>query len=187
MRDAITTPELFRLLSLSIGKENPATPYMVAKVLGVAATTSGDWAKGFRVMDEKHADQAAQMLGLDREWVQLSLEAERKERAGLAEIAAMFRRAALSIEGHAGRAVAGFMALALLPYLAAVAGRLCILCKTSSGFFEARRPAPRPRPGPLFRISRTPPRYNFWQYPLPPLERVFHRPDAAFSLEAVTQ
>lgn len=127
----ITTPELFRLLSLSIGKEKPATPYMVAKVLGIAPSTTGDWARGYRVMDERHAEKVCEVLNIDREWVQLSLEAERKEKAGMSEIAAIFRRAASAVT-HAGQAAAAVvlavLVLGALPSPALAAVQLCILC-----------------------------------------------------------
>lgn len=141
MQSAITTAELFRLLSLSIGKEKEATPYMVAKVLGCTPGTAGGWAKGHQVMDERYAEKAAAMLGLDLEYVILSLEAERKERQGLPAIAGIFTRAALAVAHH-GTAAALVLAL---PFLAKVAGPLCILCKTHSLPFEAW-PAARRRP-----------------------------------------
>lgn len=148
MRDAITTPELFRLLSLSIGKENPATPYMVAKVFGVSAGTAGGWMKGHQVMDEANAEKAAAMLGLELEYVILSLEAEKKAARGMDKIAAIFARAASAVT-HAGQAAAvavlAVLVLSSVPSPALAAARLCILCKTRSLPFgpRPRRPARR--------------------------------------------
>lgn len=131
MRDAITTPELFRLLSLSIGKEKPATPYMVAKVMGVAQTTAIAWARGHGVMDDTNAEKAASMLGLDLQFVVLSLEAERRQARGADKIAAIFRRAASAVT-HAGQAAAAVvlavLVLGALPGPAQAAAQLCILC-----------------------------------------------------------
>lgn len=130
MNTTITTPELFRLLSISIGKEKPATPYMVAKVLGVTPTTAGYWMRGATVMNEKDAIRAADMLQLDPEYVILSLEAERKSRSGLDEIAAIFERAALAVAHHGQAASIGFaVALSFIAMGRAVM-QVCILCKT---------------------------------------------------------
>lgn len=131
MNKAITTPELFKLLSLSIGKEKAATPYMVAKVLGVAPTTTGYWMRGYTVMDDQIALRVAEMLGLDADFVLLSLEAERKRKSNLDKIAAIFERAALAVANH-GAAAAVVLALpfliSALPYLVRSSQYACILC-----------------------------------------------------------
>ena len=105
MNNPLTTAELFRLLSLSIGKEKAATPYMVAKVFGCAQTTAIGWMRGHQVMDEKHAQKAAEMLGLELDYVVLSLQAERALKSNLDIIAGVFERAALASLHHAAALV----------------------------------------------------------------------------------
>jgi len=148
MQTAITTPDLFRLLSLSIGKENPATPYMVAKVFGVSPNTAGFWKKGVSVMDEANAEKAADMLGLDLDFVILSLQAERASKSNMDKMAGIFQRAALAAQTHGTRAASVFVGLAALPLVVISANNVCILCKTWSAFKapgSARfRPAPTP-------------------------------------------
>lgn len=128
MQNTITTSELFRLLSLSIGKEKEATAYMVAKVFGVAATTALAWMRGYKVMDEKNAEKAAEMLGLDLEFVILSLQAERMSKSNLDKIAAIFERAALASQTHGSRAAAVFGLVFALPLLVNSVNYVCILC-----------------------------------------------------------
>lgn len=125
MDNAITTPELFQLLSLSIGKEKEATRYMVAKVMGVSPGTANLWQKGVSVMDEANAEKAAEMLGLDLEFVILSLQAERASKSNMDKIAAIFERAALASQS---RAAAVFVAVLALPLAGSLANQLCILC-----------------------------------------------------------
>lgn len=105
MTNPLTTAELFRLLSLCIGKEKAATPYMVAKVFGVSPTTAGDWSHGYRVMDEGNAEKAAAMLGLELDFVVLSLQAEKANKSNLDKIAGVFERAALASLHHAAALV----------------------------------------------------------------------------------
>lgn len=125
MQNAITTSELFKLLSLSIGKEKEATAYMVAKVFGVAATTALAWMRGYKVMDEKNAEKAAAMLGLDLEFVILSLQAERMSKSNMDKIAAIFERAALASQS---RAAAVFALVLALPLAGSLVNSVCILC-----------------------------------------------------------
>lgn len=128
MHNAITTPELFRLLSLSIGREKEATPYMVAKVFGVSPNAAGFWKKGVSVMDEANAEKAAAMLGMDLEFVILSLQAERMSKSNLDKIAAIFERAAMASQHHAASVFIGFFALSALLPLALAQFEHCILC-----------------------------------------------------------
>ena len=130
MKNAITTPELFRLLSLSIGKEKQASAYAVAKAIGCTQTAAKNWELGNRVMDEVHAQKVAEMLNLDNDFVQLSLEAERKNKSGLEKIAMIFERAAIAAQTHGTRAVSTFALLALSPSLIGTLREICILCKT---------------------------------------------------------
>lgn len=125
MENAITTPEIYRMLSLSIGKEKEATPYMVHKVLGASYNTVRLWKAGITVMDESHAEKAAEMLGLDLEFVILSLQAERMNKSNLDKIAAIFERAALASQTRAAAVFA--LAVALSPIVIS-ANELCILC-----------------------------------------------------------
>lgn len=130
MKSTITTAELFRLVSLSIGKEKPASAYKVAQVFQVSDTAARNWERGFVVMDESNAAKAAEMLGLDLEFVIFSLEAEKKGKSGLDKIAAIFERAALAAANHGQAASFGFaVALAFL-VVGRAAAELCILCKT---------------------------------------------------------
>lgn len=128
MPNATTTAELFRLISLSIGKEKAATPYAVGKALGVAHTTALAWSRGYKTMDDENAQKAAEITGLDVDFVILSLEAERRHRAGMDKIAGIFERAAQAIQHHAASIFIGFFALAALPFLAHAVPELCILC-----------------------------------------------------------
>lgn len=131
MQNSITTAELFRLLSLSIGREKEATRYMVAKVMGVSPGTANLWQKGISVMDEANAEKAAELLGLDLEFVILSLQAERMSKSNLDKIAAIFERAALATQTRAASVFLGLFAVsALLPSLASALPGLnaCILC-----------------------------------------------------------
>lgn len=125
MENAITTPELFRLLSLSIGKGNEATPYMVGKVFGVSPNCAGFWKKGHAVMDDTNAEKACEMLNLDLEFVLLSLQAERLHKSNLDKFAAIFERAALASQT---RAAAGFAVTFALSLLVISANSVCILC-----------------------------------------------------------
>lgn len=149
MDNAITTAELFRLLSLSIGKEKPASVYMVAKVLGVAQTTARLWHLGATVMDEANAEKAASMLGLNLEFVILSLQAERMKKTNLEKIAAIFERAAIAAQTHGTRAASGFALVALSPFVIGAVREACRLCKTSSHFFERPQPRFDPRLSPV--------------------------------------
>lgn len=149
MTNSITTAELFRLLSISIGKEKPASVYMVAKVLGVAQTTARLWHLGATVMDEENAEKAALMLGLNLEFVILSLQAERMKKSNLEKIAAIFERAALAAKAHGTRAASGFALLALSPLVVGVVRETCILCKTFTHFFNAHQPRLPPRFSPV--------------------------------------
>lgn len=187
MENAITTLHLFKMLSAWIGKEKAATPYMVAKVMGVNQTTARLWSLGVSVMDEENAEKAAAMLGLDLEYVIFSLEAERKRRAGLDKIAALFERAALVAANHGQAAIVGFLAVGLLPFLASAAGRLCILCKTGWPFFEASQAAARWRRPLSIRSTPLAAAYNSPEYPAPRRTRVIPRQDAPFWRVAVTQ
>ena len=130
MDKAITTPELFRLLSLSIGREKEATAYMVAKVFGISPGAASSWKKGWSVMDEKNAQKAAEMLNIDNDFIQLSLEAERKNKSGLEKIAMIFERAAIAAQTHGTRAASTFALVALSPSLIGTLREICILCKT---------------------------------------------------------
>jgi hypothetical protein len=143
MQNAITTPELFRLLSLSIGREKEATPYMVAKVFGISPGAASSWKKGFTVMDENNAKKSADMLGLELDFVVLSLEAEKKNKSGMDKIAAIFERAALASQHHAASVVAVLVAVSALPSLAKIASQVCILCKACTPFFKPLRSASR--------------------------------------------
>lgn len=105
MNNPLTTPELFRLLSLSIGKEKPATVYMVSKVMGASYNTVRLWELGASVMDEKHAEKSAELLGLELDYVVLSLQAERALKSNMDKIAAIFERAALASLHHAAALV----------------------------------------------------------------------------------
>ena len=105
MDKAITTAELFRLLSLSIGKEKEATPYMVGKVMGVSPGTATGWMRSYQVMDDANAEKAAAMLGLDLDYVVLSLQAERTIKSNMDKIAAIFERAAVASLTHAAALV----------------------------------------------------------------------------------
>ena len=105
MDKAITTAELFRLLSLSIGKEKEATPYMVGKVMGVSPGTATGWMRSYQVMDDANAEKAAAMLGLDLDYVVLSLQAERAIKSNMDKIAAIFERAAVASLTHAAALV----------------------------------------------------------------------------------
>ena len=149
MDRAITTAELFRLLSLCIGKEKEATPYMVAKVFGISPNAASSWKKGWSVMDEKNAEKAAEMLGLDLDFVQLSLEAERKNKSGLEKIAAIFERAAIAAQTHGTRAASGFALVAHSPFVVGAVREACILCKTITHFFDHPQPRFDPRLSPV--------------------------------------
>ena len=123
MNNPLTTAELFRLLSLSIGKEKPATAYRVAQVFEVSETAARNWERGFAVMDEMNAAKAAGMLGLELDFVVLSLQAERLNRSKMDIIAGVFERAALASLHHAAALVFSvfllFSLLAPAPVLAA--------------------------------------------------------------------
>lgn len=149
MDKPITTPELFRALSICIGKEKPATPYMVAKVMGASPGTAGDWMRGYRVMDEKHGQKAAEILGYDNDFVQLSLEAERKNKSGLEKIAEIFERAAMACQTHGSRAASAFALVAFSPFVVSVVREACILCKTITHFFDHPQPRFDPRLSPV--------------------------------------
>lgn len=105
MNNPITTPELYRLLSLCIGKEKPASAYAVAKALGCTQTAAKNWQLGARVMDDAHAEKVAGLLGLDLDFVVLSLQAERANKSNMDRIAAIFERAALASLHHAAALV----------------------------------------------------------------------------------
>lgn len=147
MQNTITTPELFRLLSLSIGKEKAASAYAVAKVLGCTQSAAKNWELGNRVMDDSHAEKVAQRLGMDLDFVLLSLEAERRHKSGADKMAAVFARAAMAVHHNAAAIFLGVFLLfaglaAPSPAQAATQGEApehCILCKIRSRFFRARR------------------------------------------------
>jgi hypothetical protein len=136
MDKIINTAELFRLVSLSIGKEKEATIYMVAKTLGVTYTSAKMWAAGLTVMDDKYAEKVASLLGLDLEYVIFCLEAERRHKSGMDKIAALFERAALASQSRAAAAILLIlMGSTTLPRSAEAATDLvrpshnvCILC-----------------------------------------------------------
>lgn len=128
MDKVLTTAELFRLASHSIGKEKPASAYAVAKALGCTQTCAKNWELGNRVMDDVHAEKVASLLGLDLDFVLLGLEAERRNRSGLDRMAAIFERAALATQHHAASIFIGFFAVSALPHLIRGASELCILC-----------------------------------------------------------
>jgi len=140
MNNPLTTPELYRLLSLCIGKEKPASAYAVAKVLGCTQSCAKNWELGQRVMDENHAEKVAGMLGLELDFVVLSLQAERANKSNMDRIAAIFERAALASLHHAAALVLSVFLLisATVPAPAQAAGSvffnasdytLCALCR----------------------------------------------------------
>lgn len=164
MNNPLTTAELFRLLSLCIGKEKAATPYMVAKVFGCAQTTAIAWSRGHKVMDDENALKASSMLGLDPDYVILSLQAERALKSNMDKIAAIFERAALASLHHAAALVFSVFLLisATVPTPASAAISVFFnapqytLCALFRRFFKrlARHPHghgwPRPAAGLLF-------------------------------------
>lgn len=128
MQKTITTQELYSKLSLCIGKEKPATRYMVAKVLSVSPTTANLWQKGVNVMDDANAEKVAELLGLSLDYVVLSLQTERANKSNLEKIAAIFERAALASQTRAASIFIGFLALSPLLTADYFNRVICILC-----------------------------------------------------------
>lgn len=122
---------------------------MVSKVFGVAPTTAGYWMRGYTTMDDANAEKAAEMLGLDLDYVMLSLEAERKNKSGLEKIAAIFERAAIAAQTHGTRAASAFALVAFSPFVVSVVREACILCKTITHFFDHPQPRFDPRLSPV--------------------------------------
>lgn len=90
----VTTQDLYNGIKSLIGKESP---YSVAKYLGASTQTGYNWRDSINVMDDKYGLRAAHALGLDADHVLACLAAERAERAGSAETAAVWRHVALRL------------------------------------------------------------------------------------------
>lgn len=90
----ITTIDLYEGVKALIGKDSA---YAVAKYLGASIQSGYNWRDSTKVMDDEYGLKAANALGWDSDHVLACLAAERAERAGSAETAAVWRHVALRL------------------------------------------------------------------------------------------
>lgn len=96
--DIVTTHDLFIALQALLRKAGkPDTPYGISKFLGASRQSAYNWRDSLKVMDDEYGLKAAQALGWDVDHVLACLAAERAERAGSAETAAVWRHVALRL------------------------------------------------------------------------------------------